>query len=177
MSARDSRARPSGVAAAERAVAPGPAAVAPGVAAAPSRLYPARPFLAASIAVIREGRVLLASRTRPPLPALFSLPGGLVEPGETLAEAALRELREEVEVEAELVGFLAPVEVIERDGAGAARHHFVVAAHAGRWLSGCGRPGGEAGEIRWVTREEARLLPTTPGLHAVLERAFQLVGP
>lgn len=155
---------------------PEPPALAPGVAAEASRLYPARPLLAASIAVIREGRVLLASRTRPPLPALFSLPGGLVEPGETLAEAALRELREEVEVEAELVAFLAPVEVIERDATGAARHHFVVAAHAGRWVSGPGRPGGEAGEIRWVTREEARLLPTTPGLYPVLERAFQLVG-
>lgn len=141
------------------------------------RLYPTRPFLAASVAVFRDdGRVLLASRTRPPLSKVFTLPGGVVEPGETLAEAALRELREEVGVEATLVGFVAPVEVIERDENGRVRHHFVVAAHAALWSSGAGTIGLEAGEIRWVTREEAGMLPTTPGLGDILDRAFDLVG-
>jgi len=60
------------------------------------RLYPARPILAASVAVIRDGRILLAARGKPPSEGLFSLPGGMVDVGETLAEAALRELREEV---------------------------------------------------------------------------------
>ena len=58
-----------------------------------SRLYPERPFLAASVAVLRNGKVLLAARANPPAAHVFSLPGGVVEPGETLAEAALRELR------------------------------------------------------------------------------------
>lgn len=141
------------------------------------RLYPTRPFLAASVAVFRDdGRVLLAARARPPLEAVFSLPGGLVEPGETMAEAALRELREEVGIEAFLVGFVAPVEVIERDPEGRVRHHFVVAAHAARWRSGEPQPGPEALDVRWANRQQAALLPTTPGLHAVLERAFDLVG-
>lgn len=142
----------------------------------PDRLYPTRPFLAASVAVFREdGRVLLASRSRPPLSDVFTLPGGLVEPGETLADAALRELREEVGVEARLIGFVAPVEVIQRDADGRVRHHFVVAAHAAWWSSGAGTPGLEAREVRWVTREEAEELPTTPGLHEILARAFDLV--
>lgn len=143
----------------------------------PDRLYPTRPFLAASVAVFRaDGRVLLASRTRPPLADVFTLPGGLVEPGETLAEAALRELREEVGVEATIVGFVAPVEVIERDADGRVHHHFVVAAHAALWSSGTGTAGDEAGEIRWVTRDEAASLRTTPGLKDILARAFDLVG-
>src|SRR5690606_7784570 len=66
------------------------------------RRYPARPFLAASVATFRDGRVLIATRARPPMEACWSLPGGLVEPGESLREAALRELREEVGVEAEI---------------------------------------------------------------------------
>lgn len=140
------------------------------------RRYPARPFLAASVAVFREGRVLLASRTRPPLGDVFTLPGGVVETGETLADAALRELREEVGVEARLIGFVAPAEVIERDADGRVKHHFVVAAHAAWWASGEPQPGPEAGEVRWVTREEAKALPTTPGLHLILARAFDLVG-
>ncbi len=140
------------------------------------RLYPARPFLAASVACIRDGRVLLATRGKPPLTELYTLPGGLVEPGETLGEAALRELREETGVEATLIGFLAPVEVIERDPDGRVRLHMVIAAHAARWVAGEGETGPEARDIRWVTQAEIETLPTTPGLGAVLERAFALAG-
>ena len=62
------------------------------------RLYPARPIIAASIAVFREGKVLLAARKETAANPIYSLPGGLVETGETLREAALRELREETNV-------------------------------------------------------------------------------
>jgi 8-oxo-dGTP diphosphatase len=139
------------------------------------RLYPARPFLAASVACFRDDRVLLASRAKPPLDGVYTLPGGLVEPGETLAEAALRELREEVGVEAKLIGFVAPVEVIERDTQGRVRMHFVVAAHAARWVSGEPQRGPEARDVRWVTQAEIESHPTTPGLAAVLARAFALM--
>ena len=139
------------------------------------RLYPARPFLAASVACFRDDRVLLAARGRPPLDGIYSLPGGLVEPGETLAEAALRELREEVGVEAKLIGFVAPVEVIERDAQGRVRVHFVVAAHAARWVSGEPQRGPEARDVRWVTEAEIESHPTTPGLAGVLARAFALM--
>jgi len=106
------------------------------------RLYPARPILAASVAVIRDGRILLATRGKPPSEGLFSLPGGMVDVGETLAEAALRELREEVGVEARMIGLIAPVEFIERDDKGHIKHHVVIAAHAARCRSPwpCVRP-------------------------------------
>ncbi|KMO34839.1 hypothetical protein VQ02_18360, partial [Methylobacterium variabile] len=52
------------------------------------RRYPARPFVAASAAVVRNGRVLLAARGQAPMRGIYTLPGGQVEPGETLAEAA-----------------------------------------------------------------------------------------
>jgi 8-oxo-dGTP diphosphatase len=138
------------------------------------RLYPARPFLAASVAVFREGRVLLASRGKPPWEGVFSLPGGQVETGETLGEAALRELREEVAVEAKLFGFIAPVELIEREADGRVKHHVVIIAHAARWVSGEPRTGPEAREIRWVRERDIAGLPTTPGLAGILGQAFRL---
>src|SRR3712207_9580280 len=113
------------------------------------RLYPARPFLAASIAVLRDGRVLVAARGRGAMAGRYSLPGGLVEPGETLAEAALRELREEVGVEAEMIGFIGHAEVIERDTDARVRHHFVVCAHAARWLRREPPPAREAPDPPW----------------------------
>lgn len=136
------------------------------------RFYPARPALAASVAVIREGRILLAARGKPPSEGLFSLPGGMVEPGETLAEAALRELREEVGVEAEILGLIAPVEFIERDERGLIKHHVVIAAHAARWISGEPRTGPEAREIRWITQNDIGRLPLTRGLDTILQQAF-----
>lgn len=136
------------------------------------RLYPARPLLAASVALIRDGKLLLAARARPPLQAVFSLPGGLVEAGETMAEAARRELDEETGVDAEIVAFLAPIEFVERDADGRTRHHYVICAHLGRWLSGEPRPGPEALAFRWLSSEEIGTVPTTPGLDPVLHAAF-----
>ncbi|AWN49912.1 NUDIX hydrolase [Methylobacterium terrae] len=136
------------------------------------RRYPVRPFVAASAAVVRDGRVLLAARGQAPMRGIYTLPGGQVEPGETLAEAALRELHEEVGVVAEVVAGLTPLEVIERDAQGAVLHHFVIHPHAARWLSGEPTTGPEALDLRWVTPDEARALPTTRGLHAVIAQAL-----
>jgi ADP-ribose pyrophosphatase YjhB (NUDIX family) len=141
-----------------------------------SRAYPSRPFIAASVAVFRDGKVLLAARTKPPSPALFSLPGGLVEVGETLEQAALRELMEEVGVEAEILGFAGHVEVIERDPDERVRSHFVVNAFAGRWLAGEPVTGTEASDVRFVAPAEVGSLATTPGLTRILDRAASIVG-
>ena len=138
------------------------------------RLYPARPLLAASVAVLRGNRVLLAARGQGLMKGRYSLPGGLVEPGETLAQAALRELREEVGVESEIIAFLDTIEIIEQDDESRVRHHFVIGAHAARWLAGEPRIGKEAMDVRWVDEREAAALPTTPGLAGVLRKAFAL---
>lgn len=136
------------------------------------RLYPPRPILAASVAVFRDdGRVLVAARTKPPGPDVFSLPGGVVEIGETLEEAALRELDEEVGVRARILGFAGHVEVIERDDAGAVRRHFVVNAFCGSWVEGEPTTGPEAAEVRFVAVDELAGLKTTPDLAGIVARA------
>jgi 8-oxo-dGTP diphosphatase len=136
-----------------------------------ARTYPRRPCLGVSVAVFRAGRVLLARRTKPPYAGAFSLPGGLVEVGESLEAAALRELREEVHVDARIVAFNRHLELIDRDSAGKIRHHYVIASFAGEWTAGEAKPGLEAGETVWV--EPARLagLDCTPQLVAVVEAA------
>ena len=142
----------------------------------PDRLYPTRPFLAASVAVVRDGRVLIAARGRGPMERLYSLPGGLVEPGESLSEAALRELHEEVGVEADLLGFVDHVEVVERDAEGRVRLHFVICAHAALWRAGEPQVGLEAADVAWVREDEIANFRTTPGLAAVVRKALALAG-
>ncbi len=140
------------------------------------RLYPAYPFLAVSIAVFRAGKVLLATRTRPPFAGAFSLPGGLVETGESLAEAALRELDEEVAVKARIIGFNRHVESIERDAEGRIRRHFVIASFVGEWIAGDGAPGPEAGEILWAEPTQLAALPCTPHTADVVADAAVLAA-
>ncbi|GJD58466.1 NUDIX hydrolase [Methylobacterium dankookense] len=141
-----------------------------------TRLFPARPIVGASIAVIRDGRVLLAARANEPMRGVWTLPGGKVEAGETLAEAALRELQEEVGLEAQVVGVLTPTEIIERDGEGRARHHYVVLPHAALWTAGEPMPGPEALGVRWARLDEVAGLETTPGLIGTLTEAFARVA-
>ncbi|PNG24975.1 NUDIX hydrolase [Methylocella silvestris] len=136
-----------------------------------ARLYPAYPFLAVSIAVFRGGAVLLATRTRAPFAGDFSLPGGLVEAGETLEAAALRELAEEVQVEARIFGFNRHVESIERDASGRIKRHFVIASFIGEWISGEGTPGPEAGRVLWAPPAALARLPCTPLTAEVVEGA------
>lgn len=139
------------------------------------RAYPTRPILAVSTAVFRDGRVLLARRANAPGGGLYSLPGGVVEIGETLAEAAARELMEEVAVEAEPIGLCGARDIILKDAEGRVSRHFVVVTYAARWRAGEGTPSLEADDIRWVDAAGARDLPTTDGLHEVLAAAFALI--
>jgi 8-oxo-dGTP diphosphatase len=140
------------------------------------RLYPSRPILAVSLAVFRDGRVLIARRARAPLRGLYSLPGGGVEIGETLGEAALRELDEEVGLKAEIVAFNDHVESIVRDGDGGVRAHYVIASFVGRWIAGEARTSEEADSVLWIDPLALGDLPTTPGLENILARAAHLIG-
>ena len=141
---------------------------------AADRLYPPRPILCVSVALFRDGRALVARRGRAPFAGMFSLPGGVVEIGESLEEAALRELREEVGVEAAIVGFngfLQPVEWVE----GRVRSHYCIASFIALWRAGEPVDGPEAVECRWIAPAEADGLPTTPGLPALLRKAEALL--
>jgi 8-oxo-dGTP diphosphatase len=141
-----------------------------------ARKCPGRPYLGVSLAVFRAGQVLLARRTRPPFAGAFSLPGGLVEAGETLEGAALRELREEVAVDARIVAFNQCVELIDRDGAGKIRHHYVIASFAGAWIAGEAKPGPEARQTVWAEPSRLAAFGCTPQIAAVVEAAEALLN-
>jgi 8-oxo-dGTP diphosphatase len=140
------------------------------------RTYPWRPYLGVSVAVFRAGRVLLARRANPPYAGAFSLPGGLVEVGETLEAAALRELREEVHVDARIVAFNRHLESISRDSAGKIRHHYVIATFVGEWIAGEAKTGPEAEEAVWVEPAHVAGLDCTPQLVGVVEAAQRVLN-
>lgn len=134
------------------------------------------PVLAASIAVFRDGEVLLAQRGKAPALGLWSLPGGRIEPGERMAEAVLRELAEEVGISAEIIGFVDHVEHIEQGSDGVVKAHAVICAFAGRWTGGEPQRSDEATDIRWVDPLAPGDLPMTRGLPAILARAARIIA-
>ena len=135
-----------------------------------------RPQLAASAAVFKDGRLLIARRALGPGAGLWSLPGGRVEAGETLAEAAAREVMEEVGVEAEIVAVAGIREIVRRDAAGQPVAHFVVIAHAARWRAGEPTIGPEAAEVAWVDPRDLGDRPTTDGLAEIVASAVRIAG-
>ncbi len=141
------------------------------------RLYPDRPFLAVSAAIIREGRVLVARRARGASTGVFTLPGGVVEIGETLEGAVVREVMEETGIAIEPVALAGYREHVEREDDGRVRRHFVILPFACRWIYGEGIPAlEELSELRWLRRTEFSGLTTTPGLTGIVDEAFRLMG-
>jgi 8-oxo-dGTP diphosphatase len=141
-----------------------------------ARTYPRRPYLGVSVAVFRAGRVLLAMRTKPPFAGAFSLPGGLVEVGETLEAAALREVLEELQIDTRIVAFNQFVESIDRGSAGKIRHHFVIATFVGEWIAGEAKSGPEAAEAVWVEPACLAGLNCTPHIVSVVEAAQRVLA-
>lgn len=139
----------------------------------PTRTYPTRPYLAVSAAIFRDGRVLIVRRARPPAHGLHTLPGGVVELGETLQEAVIREVREETGLAIaplELVGFR---EAIARDSAGRIERHFVILPFAARWIEGEISLSEELAEARWRKPKELADLKTTEGLAQIVAAAAE----
>jgi 8-oxo-dGTP diphosphatase len=141
------------------------------------RAYPARPFLAVSAAIVRDGRILLVRRARAPGRDLFSLPGGVVEAGETLAQAVIREVHEETGLTVEPVALAGQREVIVRDAAGRVERHFVILAFACRWRAGEAAPSEEVAEARWLAPDQFDGLATTEGLADIVAAALLHLTP
>ena len=140
-----------------------------------ARTYPQRPFLAVSAAIMRDGKVLAVRRARKPALNLYTMPGGVVEIGETLFEAVQREVREETALEIEPVALAGHREAIQRDAQGKVERHFIIMCFAARWLSGEFVLHEELDDARWLTLQEFSALRTTEGLGEIVASAADLL--
>ncbi len=117
-------------------------------------LLPQRPIPATIAAVVRDDHVLLVRRANPPDAGRWGFPGGKIDQGETIEDAAIRELLEEAGVRAEPLRVFTAVDVFDRDDDGTLRRHFILVAVLCRWISGEPIAGDDALEARWFRLEE-----------------------
>ena len=138
-----------------------------------------RPTLGALAVVVRGAEVLLVRRRNKPDAGLWGYPGGHVEAGETVQQAAIRELREETSIRAEAGPVLRGIDLIRRGADGALMHHFYLVAVLCHYDSGVPVAADDAQEAQWVSLDMVldRALPMSADVDRLLELACAALNP
>jgi len=112
--------------------------------------YPERPFVGVGALVFRGEKVLLVRRGKPPREGQWSIPGGIQRTGETVAEAARREVREETGLEIEIGDVIAVIDSITRDEGGKIKYHYTLVDLLAEWRAGEAVAGDDAAAVAWA---------------------------
>jgi len=118
------------------------------------REFPEYPLIGVGAVIVEDGRALLVRRGTPPLLGEWSLPGGVLECGEALREAVVREAREETGLTVEVGEMLGVYERVIRTEDGRVRYHYVLIDFLCRRIAGEMRAGSDAAEVGWFRRDE-----------------------
>jgi len=122
--------------------------------------------------VFNEDKVLLVLRGKPPAEKQWSIPGGCVELGETLQEAAEREITEETGIVIQAKKPIYTFDVIERDKDGKIRFHYVIVDLAADYVSGELKAGDDAVDVSWVSRKDLNNLNVSNATRKLLAQCY-----
>ncbi|MEM1931395.1 MAG: NUDIX hydrolase [Sulfolobales archaeon] len=122
------------------------------------REYPQYAIAAVAAVLVQNDKVLLIKRKYPPAAGKWSLPGGVIEPGEGLADAAKRELKEETDLEAEPLGVLWVLNNVVLDSNGKVKYHYLIVdiLFDPRSVRGTPRASGDASDVGWFSLDEVK---------------------
>jgi ADP-ribose pyrophosphatase YjhB (NUDIX family) len=140
------------------------------------REYPETPLVGVGAIVIAEGRVALVKRGRPPLAGKWSIPGGLLEVGETLRTCAEREVREETGLSVEIGELLGVFDRVVPDEDGHIHYHYVLIDFLCRRLSGELCAGDDADDVCWFAATELGPLGLAGETEKVIRLGFDKVS-
>jgi 8-oxo-dGTP diphosphatase len=140
------------------------------------REYPEAPLVGVGAIIIENSRVVLVKRAHPPLQAEWSIPGGVLEVGELVREAAIREAREETGLTVEPGELLGVYDRVLRDRDKRVQYHYVLIDFLCRRVAGNLAAASDAAEVRWFTREELPALRLAEDTLDVIRKGFAKLG-
>jgi 8-oxo-dGTP diphosphatase len=140
------------------------------------REYPETPLVGIGAIIIENGRVVLVKRAHPPLQAEWSIPGGVLEVGELVREAAIREAREETGLTVEPGELLGVYDRVLRDANQRVQYHYVLIDFLCRRVAGDLAAASDAVEVRWFAREELPELKLAEDTLDVIRKGFAKCG-
>lgn len=123
--------------------------------------------------IIRRGCILLVERGREPLKGSWSLPGGVLETGETLQAGLGREVREETGLEVKAARLFEVFERIMPDAESRVEYHYVLLDYLCRVAGGAAKAGDDVSRVEWVAKKDLKKYRITEGTEAVIRRAFR----
>ena len=135
-----------------------------------SREYPARPLVGTGALILKNGKLLLVKRGAQPGFGKWSVPGGLVELGEKVQDAMMREVKEEVGFDVEAVKLTDVADTITLDSNGRVQYHFVVVNFLARIVGGELKTATDILEARWVPVVEVEKCDLTRSFRAFFEK-------
>jgi ADP-ribose pyrophosphatase YjhB (NUDIX family) len=140
------------------------------------REFPQAPLIGVGAVIVQDGRVLLVQRGRDPMKGQWTLPGGVLEVGESLVEGVAREVREETGLEIEVLELVELLDRIHRED-GRVRFHYVIADYLCRVTGGELHAASDADAVRWTERAEWNshsALKIDPITTRVIEEGWQM---
>lgn len=137
------------------------------------REHPSQPLIGVGALIVEHGRIVLIKRGKAPLLGEWSIPGGMLELGETLREGAEREAREETGLVVRAAELLGVFDRIVPDAAGGFLYHYVLIDFLCERISGELQAGADAAGARWFTPDEVRQLPLAEETAKVIQAAFE----
>lgn len=138
------------------------------------REYPERPLVGVGGVVIRDERTLLIRRGSAPLEGEWSIPGGMLELGETILEGVRRELLEETAIEVRVLDLIEVFERVTRDEAGKLKYHFVILDYLCEAVRGEAQAGSDVTAVAWARESELSKYSLTPTATRVIQKAFEI---
>ncbi len=138
------------------------------------REYPEHPLVGVAAVVLRDERVLLVKRGKHPGKGEWSLPGGLVELGETVVQALHRELREELSIAVEILGPVGIYDRIVRDADNNVQYHYVIVDYCAQIVKGNPRAGSDAALVKWVHSKFLEKFSRDPKIIKAVSRGLRL---
>jgi ADP-ribose pyrophosphatase YjhB (NUDIX family) len=140
------------------------------------REFPEVPLVGVGAIIIEDGRIALVKRAHPPLQAEWSIPGGALDVGELVREAAVREAHEETGLIVEPGELLGVYDRVLRDAGQRVQYHYVLIDFLCRRVGGELKAASDAAEVRWFTREELPALNLAQDTLDVIGIGFAKLG-